>query len=43
MSYVGSRYLVIGSAGPGDTFVLERGTAECSSFDPNLDHDFTAV
>ena len=31
MSYVGSRYLVIGSAAPGDTFVLERGTAECSS------------
>ena len=25
MSYVGSRYLVIGSAAPGDTFVLERG------------------
>ena len=32
MSYVGSRYLVIGSAAPGDTFALERGAAECSSF-----------
>ena len=31
MSYVGSRYLVIGSAAPGYTFVLECGAAECSS------------
>ena len=32
MSYFGSRYIAIRSAGPGDTFVLERGAAECSSF-----------
>ena len=31
MSYFGSRYLAIESAAPRDTFVLERGAAECSS------------
>ena len=30
-SYFGSRYSAIGIAAPGDTFMLERGAAECSS------------
>ena len=32
MSYFGSRYIAIRSAAPGDTFVLERGADECSSY-----------
>ena len=31
ISDFGSRYLAIGSATPGDTFVLERGAAEFST------------
>ena len=32
MSYLGNRYLAIGSAALGDTFVLECGVAKCSSY-----------